>query len=426
MIAPTQARPAHASAAQAVMERMLQDEGVALDHAADVGEAARRFSPEEHDLILLTWSPEDPIGDAPESAQAHDRDRAREEIRALRARLLEGRRPVHVPVLLLSAAPEPAAVAEARAVGADDVLTIGQNGAGPALCCARVRAYLALSARGPGRATPSPRPAPAAPSQPGLGLAGSQGALRHDVTQRLVHDLRNPLAGLSSNLAYIDERLRDKQRRDAPDAKVDPEILEALQDCRAAVGRLRRAATMLVDVGPLEEGALRPRRAEALVGPLLTEVISHRAHEASLRDLQLLCDVPADLSAAFDVELTQRLLHALLDHALRYASSGGPVLLHVRPRQGQGQGLGLGANQGLTLRVVATGEWIPHAERVYAGRGAISPGNIAEVGLGLHYALLVARAHGGSLEVIEGAPLAEGSGPGHGQEQGRTTVVVTL
>lgn len=371
MIAPLGARYSHPSAAQATIERLLLEDGIGIDHAGSAGEALSRFTSEEHDLVILTHDESTP------GAQA-----LAEGVSSLRARAAAlGRR--FVPVLMMSSAPEHAAAQEARSLGADDVLSLAVS---PQIAHARVRAYLALSARGgrapSGSGSQSPRPA--------------SGPWRHDLTQRLVHDLRNPLAGLASNLSYVDDRLG---------RAADPEVVEALADCRAAVGRLRRAATMLVDVGPLEEGSLRPRLVEGPVVPMVQDLFAQRLHEASLRDLKLVADVPPGCSASFDQELTPRLLHALLDHALRYAAPGSQVQLQVCPRD----------RPGLTLRLTAGGDWLPRERSAAAQDPAPLPFGVAEVGLGLHYAHLVARAHGGGIQVIE-----EPAAPR------RTSAIVTL
>src|SRR5262249_14130077 len=109
--------------------------------------------------------------------------------------------------------------------------------------------------------------------------------------------------------------------------------------------------------------------------------------------LKLVADVPPGFVASFDPELLPRLLHALLDHALRYAQPGSQVLVQVCPRD----------RPGLSLRLQASGDWLPREPG--AGPTSPLPSGVAEVGLALHYAHLVARAHGGSILVTEeGAP----------------------
>lgn len=350
LIAPIDARGAHPSAPQVSIERILHDEGIIIDHATDAADAARRFASAEHDLLILTH---DDLAQAPRAvAQA---------VSGLRARAAqEGRR--YVPVLVLTSAPEHTATSEAKNLGADDVLGLGTA---PQLLCSRVRAYLALSSHKAQKAASGGR--------------GPTGALRYELTQRLVHDLRNPLAGLTSNLAYVDDRLG---------TLADPEVLEALSDCRAAVGRLRRSATMLVDLARMEDGSLKPRRVETLLVPVLQDVFAQRMHEAHLRDLRLTAQVPPGLKASFDPELCGRLLHALLDHALRYAQSGTAVEVSAAPHE-----------RGLDLRLSAQGEWLPRAE-FKTGEHSWPP-SVVEVGLGLHYARLAAQCHGGAMEVAE-------------------------
>ncbi len=369
MIAPIEARGAGPSVPQTAIERMLLEDGFAIDHAADAGEAARRFASEEHDMVILTH--EHPTLEVMTGARA---------VHGLRVRAAqEGRR--YVPVLMLSSAPEQAALFEAKTLGADDILPLT---AIPQVTLLRLRAYLALSARGERRSS--------YPGHPGPGLLGAlrgggeKASLRHDLTQRLVHDLRNPLAGLSSNLAYVDDRLG---------TGADPEVLEALADCRAAVGRLRRAATMLVDLGRLEEGTLEPRRMLTPIAHLVKEVFAQRQHEATLRDLTLVADVPPGLSSSIDSEVAARLLHALLDHALRYSEAGSTVRLRAERIPGTAPGL----SERLLLEMVADGEWLPQSERIHIGRGATS--SVVSAGLGLHYAHLASLAHGGHIEVHE-------------------------
>lgn len=401
--APASAGPAYRGgpplSSQSTIERILSEEGVVIDHAGDATDAVRRFASDEHDLVILTH-------DETSQTLAAAASQGARAIQSLRTRAAqEGRR--FVPVLMLTNASEHDAFSEARELGADDVLPIGLP---PQQAAARVRAYLALSARGNQRTGP--------PRQ-------GQSPWRHELTQRLVHDLRNPLAGLSSNLAYMDDRLSDSG---------DPEVREALADCRAAVGRLRRAATMLVDLGRLEEGNLQPRCSETLVAALLQDLLAQRLHEATLRDLQLVAEVPPGLTGLIDHEMVARMLHALLDHALRYAQTGTVVQLQAAPgAPGSVEGAAPRAG-GLTLRVMAEGEWLPKVERTYLSRGAggVSGAlgargaagargaqplpSVAEIGLGLHYVQLAALAHSGGLEVQDDPPAAPR----------RTTVVLSL
>lgn len=349
-----------------MLVRLLQDDNVAVDLAGDAADAARRFISDEHDLLILTHDE----GRVPVAQGARV-------LLALRQRTAqEGRR--HVPVLmLLGAAADETTFTEAMDLGVDDVLTGDMPGP---QAVARVRAYLAL-ARGLRGSTPRRESSP----------------WRHELTQRLVHDLRNPLAGLSSNLAYVDDRLSDGG---------DPEVREALLDCRAAVGRLRRAASMLVDLGRLEEGNLQLRRQPTQVAALVGDLLEQRQHEAGLRELRLSADFAPALTGRVDQEITGRLLHALLDHALRYATTGSTVQLALAPR----------GSDGLTVTLRAEGEWLPRVERTALGQaqlgaaaGPVTPGaralpSVAEVGLGLHYAQLAALAHGGSLDIRDDPP----------------------
>ncbi|MDW8280892.1 MAG: hypothetical protein RMK29_04215 [Myxococcales bacterium] len=361
LIAPLGGNPPPPCAAQLALEQRLIEEGVHIDHAATAQQALEGAW--AHDLLILT---QDKTSDgAPLVAEG---------VLALRRRAAQqGRR--HLPVLMLSAAPEHDAAHQARHLGADDVLSLSLP---PQLACSRVRAYLALAA------SSSPPPASTPPQTRSV-------PWHQDLTRRLVHDLRNPLAGLTSNLSYIEDRLGQS---------ADPEVLEALADCRAAVARLRRAAAMLVDLGPLEQGTLRPRLQQALLAPLLQDLLDQRLHEASLRQLRLVADVPPGHVAAFDPELLPRLLHALLDHALRYAQAGSQVLLRV-----------LADTPGrLTLRLEAAGAWLPR------DHGGHLPSGVVEVGLALHYAHLVAQAHGGSIQVLQEAS----------PDRGQQTVAVVI
>lgn len=182
-------------------------------------------------------------------------------------------------------------------------------------------------------------------------------------TAHAAHALRTPLAGIDAQLAIA--------LKEAPEA-LRPRLIRT----RAAATRLSRVMQALLTM--FRSGG-EPQRQTIRVSELLPSQAFH--------DLRI--DFDADLAVSGDPDLLAAVLFNLLDNAQRHRASG--VKLTVTPEAG-----------GQRLRLQDDGEGCP-PERLLQLRSVLQRQDYAAdsglKGLGLILADLVARAHGGRLEL---------------------------
>lgn len=206
-------------------------------------------------------------------------------------------------------------------------------------------------------------------------------ALRDETIALVVHDMKNPLAGVISNAEYLitSKNLGQDQR-------------DCAQDIMAASRRLHRLVLTLLDVNLSEHGVLTP-----VLGTVdLVQLIDRARQECtvSLTDKSLLCVVsgtgePVMLTA--DRDMLARLLANLIDNAARSSSHGGQVEIAV-VRDAEFVELHVtdyGPSLSPELRARLYDAYLPSDEalrRARKGRG-----------LGLASCRVIAEAHGGSI-----------------------------
>lgn len=253
--------------------------------------------------------------------------------------------------------------------GADDFLTKPLD---PHEVRARVRTFLALRE-----------------AQKGLRLRAEELERLHraraELTRMIVHDLKNPLAGVGSNLGWIDRRLKKR-------GVDDPDLFEAVADARSGSERLVKMVGSLLEVEKAESGQLDVRRRDTSLGPLLREVLRRNDKAAGARALTLELDARDEDHVEIDADLATRILENLLENATRYADEAGRIRLEARIVSGAAE-----------LVVANTGAAIPDAVREkifdknHTTETKAARGN--NLGLGLYFCRLAARAHGGDVRV---------------------------
>lgn len=212
--------------------------------------------------------------------------------------------------------------------------------------------------------------------------------LRGELTQLLVHDLKNPLAVLDSGLEYLATTLLPADLLEAR------EVVEALRLSSAGLGEL---VVNLLDIARMEDGEVSARRSEVALDGWLKERVAQKLPAAKFADVQLLvrCE-PARAAFHFDPELMGRVVDNLLVNALRYT-----------PKKGQIAVVGRLTSQGLTIAVGDTGPGVPAElrDRLFTKYGQLLGDRPHELlarssrGLGLYFCKLVVDLHGGHIGV---------------------------
>ena len=211
-------------------------------------------------------------------------------------------------------------------------------------------------------------------------------AQRQQLTDLIVHDLKNSLAGILSNLEFLEL-----------ETGISAEGHEALLDAGSAAKNIHRMVLNLLDVSRGEDGSLRTHPTRFSVRELVDEVVRETARRAALRNVELSVQVAQGLEVTGDRDLLRRVAENLLDNALRYAPKGSTV------------GLELGATNEAhwTLKVRDQGPGVPAnlRERVFEKYVQLErPTGAGGRGLGLLYCRLAAEAHQGRIWIEPNEP----------------------
>src|SRR5438552_1094659 len=132
-------------------------------------------------------------------------------------------------------------------------------------------------------------------------------SLKDDLVSLMVHDLRNPLAGISGFLQVIET------------SAADGELREEAEMALEASGRLRETLDDILKVRMLEGGSVRLQREIVEAGALVRDAIRSISGAARARDVEI--EQVGDQSAvsfAVDRKLLRRAIENLLSNALKY------------------------------------------------------------------------------------------------------------
>jgi signal transduction histidine kinase len=223
---------------------------------------------------------------------------------------------------------------------------------------------------------------------------------KESMTQMVVHDLKNPLAGVMGNI-----QLMQMQRGQMTPGRLEELLQRSLDSAR----QMARMVQNILEVAKLEEQKM-PLRCEP-VG--LAEIVSEQVAELmslGTRDaIRLESDVASGLPPLeADRALLGRILGNLLNNAFKHTPGGGRIVVGARAEGDE-----------ILLTVSDTGEGIPEDllpyifEKFVAGDSDNRRRMTYDSGLGLTFCRLAVQAHGGRIWVQ--------SRPGQG-----TTVSVAL
>lgn len=216
-------------------------------------------------------------------------------------------------------------------------------------------------------------------------------AMRDDLTDMIVHDLRSPLTAIIASLDLM-ERVSDKSS-----AKKAQEQFRT--GARASAERMISMINDLLDVAKLEEGRLQPKLEPVVVSELLRERAQAFAGQAEAEGKQIAVRVPEGLpSLKVDITLMERVLDNLIGNALKYTDPGDCIELAAEQNQIM-----------LLLSVEDSGEGVPpqDAKRIFDKFAQVTDEKgtprRSGTGLGLAFCKLAVEAHGGRIWVDKGA-----------------------
>lgn len=209
---------------------------------------------------------------------------------------------------------------------------------------------------------------------------------KHEMTSLVVHDLKNVMQVIVSNVELALDEVDASSELDA-----------MLHDAKDGASRALRLIANLMDVSRLENRAL-PLNLESLdIDGLCRAATRHRSAQLRAKQIALEIRSPGAACAMGDSELVQRVLDNVLDNAVRYTPCGGRIVLAVTP-----------AGDRVRIAIGNTGTPIPaehrhHIFEKYGRSTQLGDKRGLNAGLGLYFCRLAIAAHGGSIR-IESTP----------------------
>jgi heavy metal sensor kinase len=200
-----------------------------------------------------------------------------------------------------------------------------------------------------------------------------------EMTDNIAHDLKSPITRIrgQAELALLGSGSGEDYEAMAA---------SAVEEC----DRLIEMINTMLFISRTEAGLTRPELAEMDIAALVRDACGLFQAPAEEKGIALDGRGPERLALSGDIRLVQRMVGNLLDNAIKYTRVGGRVEVAVRSPAGgrveievQDTGPGISASD------------LPHVfERFYRGDPSRSQ---TGAGLGLSFALAVARAHGGDI-----------------------------
>jgi two-component system sensor histidine kinase/response regulator len=212
--------------------------------------------------------------------------------------------------------------------------------------------------------------------------------LRDETIALVVHDMKNPLAGVISNAEYL-----------VNTKGLSGDEKDCAQDIMAASRRLHRLVLSLLDVNLREHGVLSPSLQTVEISELVQSVLQHCAPTISDKALDcVVTGVEAPLRLLVDRDMLARLLANLVDNAARSSAHGGRISIAV---ECPGDSIELrvtdrGARFSAEYRAHVFDAYLPADEALKRARKVR--------GLGLASCRAIAEAHGGSIHCEDAAP----------------------
>lgn len=197
------------------------------------------------------------------------------------------------------------------------------------------------------------------------------------------HELRGPLTLIRTQVEVA--LARDREREDYE---------RVLRSVRSEVEHLGRVTDHLLLLAQADAGTLAPLLTEVDVADLVEELAARWHATAAARGVELAVHAPESGTVRADPDLLRRVLDNLLDNAVRASPRLGVVELRAAREDGH-WALEV-ADQGPGVRAELRGrlfERFAHADHASTRREG-------GAGLGLALSAAVARAHGGTLELV--------------------------
>lgn len=273
----------------------------------------------------------------------------------------------HIPIIMVTAVGDKRTLAESLCAGADDFIS---KPATRTELLARVRSMLRLKRQ----------------HDELVRLM----RVREDMVHMIVHDMRNPLSGISiyGQLLESADNLLPNQR-------------SWVERIRRDTGRLERFTNEILITAQADDDKLTLHRVPVELTAWLREFCDDQRGVAEARRLHLHLDLPSQpRTVEIDADLFSRVVDNLLSNTLKFSPPGGRVDVCLRYPDAQA---------GFCLDMADQGPGISpeHREEVFDRFRVVDlkKQGVPQVGLGLAFCKLVVEAHGGRIFVAANEPV---------------------
>jgi signal transduction histidine kinase len=201
---------------------------------------------------------------------------------------------------------------------------------------------------------------------------------KENLTQMIIHDLKNPLTGIKANLEIVG--------------------MDELTDTRECLDAAQRSADLLhsmiqdlLDISRMEEGKLSLNHEQVNFPELGQDVVNEVDSPAQAEGKEVKLDVEDGLpSIAADRDLVYRVVSNLMLNAVKHTGRGGTITLRFRK-----------IGEDLKIDVADNGHGIPedYLERIFEKFGQVDRRRRSGTGLGLTFCKMAVEAHGGRIWV---------------------------
>ncbi len=210
---------------------------------------------------------------------------------------------------------------------------------------------------------------------------------RQELSELVVHDLRNPLGNLFSALNMLELVLPED---------VLAENRELLEIARLSHLRMQDLVDSLLDIAQIEAGRPLGERVPTDLQSLMAEVMLLNAFALEKREMSLSQQFPPDLPPVLaEPNQIRRVMTNLVDNAIKYSPKGGPLEITAVHQDNM-----------MAVSVTDQGPGVApeERERIFDRFAQVETGGIRPrgFGLGLSYCKLAIEAHNGRIWVEPG------------------------
>jgi NtrC-family two-component system sensor histidine kinase KinB len=215
---------------------------------------------------------------------------------------------------------------------------------------------------------------------------------REELTDIIVHNLRNPLTWVKSGVGMAQLLLQQTR---------DPDVDAALANAEKGIARLEQQIDILLNIGRAEAGHDLTDRQPLSVTDVIQEVRELLGPRAAARRITLRTELNASLPKIDgNRNMLTWALQNLVDNAIKFSPTQAVVTIQALLEAGETETTG----DRLRINVIDQGPGVPKADRQRVFQKFYQsnrPQGAKGVGLGLYFCRLAIEAHGGRIWIVD-------------------------